>query len=352
MSRFAGRTKKETTPTATIKDAPLFFTMPSKYRGGQPEQLVIASPKPPAATTPAAPPVQKPTLPPTTPKTPLKTKKGKRGPLVFLVAGLMLLGGCVVGAYVYVQSLQTTGGEVEVPVPVQEPPASSTSTEPVATTPTTPIPSESVNPFPVGRITGIDSDSDGLTDVEESTLYATDPRKPDSDSDGFLDGNEVFHRYNPNGDAPGTLEEAGLVRLFTQGGATARVTLLYPTSWSAVVDPVPIVPGATSTASFTASSGERVVSEVYTKEATESIAAWMSRTEHVREGSSTHTKNGLVAFVARDQLTAIIDGGTELVLLTYRPNESGAIEFLQTFKMMLNSLLFVREEPLLDAPAV
>lgn len=45
-----------------------------------------------------------------------------------------------------------------------------------------------------------DSDNDGLGDREEVEVYETDPREADTDSDGFLDGQEVAGGYNPNGD--------------------------------------------------------------------------------------------------------------------------------------------------------
>ncbi len=44
----------------------------------------------------------------------------------------------------------------------------------------------------------IDSDMDGLTDSEE-LQYETDPNNPDTDADGFKDGDEVSNGYNPRG---------------------------------------------------------------------------------------------------------------------------------------------------------
>jgi hypothetical protein len=76
---------------------------------------------------------------------------------------------------------------------------------------------------------GLDTDSDGLTDLEEA-LYASDPKNPDSDNDGFLDGNEVFHLYNPGGLAPGRLIDAKLV---AQVDAPADWSIMIPTTWKA-----------------------------------------------------------------------------------------------------------------------
>ncbi|RMD51569.1 hypothetical protein D6827_02025, partial [Candidatus Parcubacteria bacterium] len=76
---------------------------------------------------------------------------------------------------------------------------------------------------------GTDTDSDGLTDVEEK-LYGTKVRNPDTDGDTFLDGNEVFHRYSPLGEAPATLLDTGAVTVFTSPDQTFNFT--YPISWS------------------------------------------------------------------------------------------------------------------------
>jgi hypothetical protein len=48
----------------------------------------------------------------------------------------------------------------------------------------------------------LDSDNDGLTDVEEAK-WRTDPKKADTDGDGFLDGQEVHDGYDPLRAAPG-----------------------------------------------------------------------------------------------------------------------------------------------------
>jgi hypothetical protein len=44
-----------------------------------------------------------------------------------------------------------------------------------------------------------DSDGDGLADIDEETIYDTDPNNPDSDGDGLSDGDEVdIHHTDPN----------------------------------------------------------------------------------------------------------------------------------------------------------
>lgn len=46
----------------------------------------------------------------------------------------------------------------------------------------------------------IDQDGDGISSYDETVLYGTDPRSPDTDGDGVLDGNELLARTNPRGD--------------------------------------------------------------------------------------------------------------------------------------------------------
>lgn len=45
----------------------------------------------------------------------------------------------------------------------------------------------------------VDSDNDGLPDYLEP-FYGTDPGNPDTDKDGFKDGEEVEKGYNPAGE--------------------------------------------------------------------------------------------------------------------------------------------------------
>ncbi|MFH1482402.1 MAG: hypothetical protein ABIE46_02705 [Patescibacteria group bacterium] len=44
-----------------------------------------------------------------------------------------------------------------------------------------------------------DTDHDGLPDLIEVEIYKTDPKNPDTDGDGYKDGDEVKNGFNPNG---------------------------------------------------------------------------------------------------------------------------------------------------------
>lgn len=82
---------------------------------------------------------------------------------------------------------------VEEPAPVVEEPAAVEAPAVEETVPTTPL----------------DSDGDGLSDVDEAAI-GTDPFNPDTDADGLLDGTEVFDLQlgplNPDNDGDGVLD--------------------------------------------------------------------------------------------------------------------------------------------------
>lgn len=56
--------------------------------------------------------------------------------------------------------------------------------------------------FPIAAEPDADPDNDGLKNWEEE-LHKTDPRNPDTDEDGYVDGEEVASGYDPTVKAPG-----------------------------------------------------------------------------------------------------------------------------------------------------
>lgn len=59
-------------------------------------------------------------------------------------------------------------------------------------------PTQTFVPVPTVDPIMVDSDSDGLTNIDEAK-YGTDPSKADTDGDGYPDGEEVQNGYNPLG---------------------------------------------------------------------------------------------------------------------------------------------------------
>ncbi len=312
---------------------PLIFTMPERYRGGR---TPMVEPKPPSPSTPSKPstPSPPPKPPPLLAGKPLPLKK-KSNAKMLLVAGVLVLIALGLAGFFLLQTLQQPAAPSESEVVLPPPPLGETAEETPSETEERP---ETTPPASSEARPGTDSDSDGLTDVEEQTIYATDPFLPDTDADGFLDGNEVFHRYNPNGTAPGTLESAGLVKPYNASVATSTEPLpygiLYPAVWSLTgEDPINAV--------FLAPTSEQVLLTVSAKAAGEALASWLtSQGMDPTTFRASVTKNGLSLLTSEDQLTAYVDGGDQVVTLRYDLGIKGSVDYLQTFQMMLNSLTF------------
>lgn len=62
------------------------------------------------------------------------------------------------------------------------------------------LPEGYIVPAPQRITPTTDSDSDGLTDIDELKKIGTSPKKQDTDGDGYEDGDEVKNGYNPCGE--------------------------------------------------------------------------------------------------------------------------------------------------------
>jgi hypothetical protein len=313
----------EKPPTlGTPPTEPAMFVMPEEYRHGAigKKKAVPSAPPKPAPTAPPPPP--RPPAPPK-PALPAKKKGLSKSMKVMLVAGGILVLVLAIGGFLLLRSLQPEEPrQPERPQPTTRP-APTAEEKPEEQPAEEEKPEETVSPFPTAAKPGTDSDSDGLTDLEERIIYSTNPRLPDSDSDGFLDGNEVFHRYNPSGTAPGTLLESGLVKQF-EG---ERYRVLYPSIWSTTDD------------TFVATTGESIVVSLIAKSDTaQTLSAWHAATGNEEEVEPTTTKNGYDMLVAENQLTAYIADTDAVIKFEYRSGIKGTVDYLQTFKMMVNSL--------------
>jgi len=71
------------------------------------------------------------------------------------------------------------------------------------------------NPLGAGKLADLDSDQDGLSDLEEIE-FQTDFLNPDSDQDGYSDGREIRNNYDPLKKAPVRLEKTIRITISTQ----------------------------------------------------------------------------------------------------------------------------------------
>ena len=190
---------------------------------------------------------------------------------------------------------------------------------------------------------GLDSDSDGLTDLEEP-LYGTSPRDPDADRDSFLDGNEVFHLYNPAGGANVKLIESGLVKSFE---SPIGWRIYVPSIWKATTG----MDGMTGT--VTTGHGETFTIALVENADRLSVLDWyLSRNPGVLSSATAMitTKGGLEGLEGADLLTTYFAWGDSILVFTYRLNDQSFVNFRQTYEMMKNSL-FLSDSPNIPSDA-
>ncbi len=304
--------------------------MPEQYRHGKEAKVVEPKIQTKQSVT-QIPPTTPPPLPPKAiPSHPLPVKKGlSSSTKAMLIAGVVILLALIVVGYLLLRTSQPkTENQVQPTVETQPAPRP----EPEQTPTPEPEPEPVVEtPFTNEVVPGKDSDSDGLTDVEETIIYKTNPDLPDTDLDGFLDGNEVFHLYNPSAKSPGTLLEAGFVSTTT---IPPNIQLMYPSLWKTQV-------GENLSLSILTTTGETFVVNVIsqTQEALEqTILNWIGEQGGQENVVKTTTKTGKEFYMTQDKRSAIVLIGTNVLSFKYDVSTKTTIDYVLTFQMIINSL--------------
>jgi hypothetical protein len=160
--------------------------------------------------------------------------------IILIVLGIMVLLALIIGGgFLLTQSLKAPGPALKINAEINANKNININTNVNATTNanTNADTNENINAnvnkvvAPVLKLgSTIDSDGDGLTNKEEEVLN-TEPNKPDTDEDGYIDGLEVFNLFNPRGLAPVKIEDSGLVNRYRN--PTYKYSILYPIKWLA-----------------------------------------------------------------------------------------------------------------------
>lgn len=308
------------------------FSMPNKYRHGK--EPAVVEPKKKQVVKQVIQPTKPPKPAPTqTGKPPAKKSKTKKS---LIIAGVVMIFAVSLSSYLLLRSKQ------KQPSPTND--VKVVKTEPVVKEKPTPKPvekevpkddSKSASPF-VKQITpGKDSDSDGLTDVEEQLIYNTNPSLPDSDKDGFLDGNEVYHKYNPAGTAPVTLLGSKLVLQKN----TDNFSILYPSKWTAGDSTKDVNTNFPKSILFNVPSGEQI--RVMISNGSTPVDTLMQEWKNSLDNKivlETDSKVGFKLYVSSDKLRSFLVLNGTAITFKYETGNKTAVDYLQTYQMMINSI--------------
>ena len=181
----------------------------------------------------------------------------------------------------------------------------------------------------------LDSDSDGLTDVEED-IYGTEKRKPDTDGDGYLDGAEVLNLFNPKVGGGALLETSGLVNKYTN--PLFNYEILQPSIWLAKPTDESL-----REVIFQSSTGEYVEVLVADNPDKLDLVQWYlkeSPAADLNQLQKETTKGGYQALSSADRLNYYLldtQNPDKVYVITYNIGDKKEVNFLTTFLMMKNS---------------
>ena len=139
-------------------------------------------------------------LPPTAFQRPVPPRRNRR--MVVLIGGSAVVILLLISLGLVLANFLSNGDDPsskDLAVNPQASPSSTPDSSPLILTPTNEVNvSASVSPSISAEEAVEDADKDGLTAAEEMH-YGTDPEKPDTDADGYQDGEEIKAGYNPLG---------------------------------------------------------------------------------------------------------------------------------------------------------
>lgn len=179
---------------------------------------------------------------------------------------------------------------------------------------------------------GLDSDSDGISDLEED-LFKANIHNPDTDGDGFLDGNEVFNLYNPNGRAPAKLVESSTIKKISN---EIGWSMYIPTKWKYKLEK-----DDGTQASIESETGEIFKIIIKDNKNQLSVVDWfMQNNPEVQKEEIMQftSKKGYHGIISPDLLTTYIPWENKIFAFQYNLMKKPFINYRTVYSMMLNSL--------------
>jgi len=177
----------------------------------------------------------------------------------------------------------------------------------------------------------LDTDSDGLTDVEEGVL-GTDPEAEDSDSDGYSDLSELGNLYNPAGTGKIIINP----NIKKYSNLSYSYSLYYPSIWS--VDTI----GDEDSIMFKLGNDQFIqiiIQENINKQGLESWYTEQFNVSELEEGQDFY-KKGWYAIRSVDGLNFYLSNPDQsfIYTITYNLGLDETLNFQNIFKMMIDSI--------------
>ena len=234
---------------------------------------------------------------------------------------------------------------VSPPVSVPVPPATeNTTSSEFSTTTETPLTNTNSLIFPLPQtleplvfpgkfsVQSADVDNDALTDLEEE-VFGTDSGNPDTDADGYNDGQEVANLYNPAGVAPVKIIDSALVREYMNPRWQYRI--YYPTVWA-----VGEVDENSEEILVSSIDGEYIEVRVFDGIVEPTFTAWFgihATGQQYQDLSSMTNRFQQSVWVRDDGLVGYVFQSGRVIVLLYRTGIDGIIRYPHIMNMVIQS---------------
>jgi hypothetical protein len=291
------------------------------------------------------------------------TAKGSRltGAKIWIIGGIILFVLAIVGASLYYwwSGQKSAQKPVVTTTPVVVPIRPATTTvivpEPTGTIPTTTVTTTPEEPVIIKEpglelpsklaIESADIDGDGVSDAAEE-VFGSDPGNPDTDSDSYNDGHELYYLYNPNGIEPMKVIDSGTVKLFRSGNFNYE--LYYPANWiSAAVD----VDGRQTL--FTTLTGENVEVRVFDIKDDQTLADWfatvVSPDNTLTDYVDVDSRFGAVGKARNDRLVYLYISEQRIYALVYHEAEENLVFYKKVLEVMARSFKINTTTPVIPS---
>ncbi len=251
-----------------------------------------------------------------------------------ILAILIVLGGVAYAAWAFFNAPAQKKAIAPTPSPivkiVETPPVDETSPPAaIPPSPTTTPPAGITIPIPTSQpatTEGVDTDGDGLTDVEEP-YYDADLTKSDTDADGFPDGSEVLNLFDPSKKGGKLTDASFMSRLLWNGWS-----FFAPKPWSIIADPTSREKAAVATG-----SAGRFLLERMPNDARDPIDAWLAK-NGFSAPTVVKTKSGIEGRQSSDRLTTYLPATDSVLQITYDVNGDAAVEYRTSAQMIVASM--------------
>ncbi len=180
---------------------------------------------------------------------------------------------------------------------------------------------------------GLDSDEDGLTDLEE-LIFKTNSALKDTDSDTYNDKEEIINLYDPTKIDQKLLDNVDLARVFVQ--EDLKYSFVYPASWTTQTKDTE----SKDTIIFESENKDFIKIQVKDNPQELSAKSWYLNSSpevNPNDLSDYKNKNNIIGIKSKDDLNVYLAVSTKIYIISYISIDTEKLSYHSIFELIANS---------------